>query len=110
MVHLSGLPWRKRRPRGPAGTFIQVSHDNWGRDERPFFFLRQLFLALNSFIYFLKHGELLEFARKQVDKTVFLNGSNCHWRSICSEENVHRASLLTGDFFFASLLVGVEFP
>ena len=62
------------------------------------FFLRQILLAL-SFI-FLKNSEVLNFPRKQVDKTVFLNDSSCYWQSICSGEIVHRASVLTGDCVF----------
>ena len=56
-----------------------------------------MFLAL-FFIFF--NSELLEFSRKQVDKTVFLNDSNCYWQSICSREIVHRASFLKGEGVF----------
>ena len=53
-----------------------------------------------SFIFFLKNGELLKISRKQVDKTLFLNDSNCYWQSMCSEEIVRRASFLTGECVF----------
>ena len=58
--------------------------------------LGQTFLALIFFVY----SELLKFSRKQVDKTVFLNDSNCYWQSICSGEIVHRASFLMGESVF----------
>ena len=50
------------------------------------------FLQINS--------DLLQFFRKQVDKTVFLNDSNCYQQSVCSGEVVDRASFLTGECVF----------
>ena len=47
-------------------------------------------------------GSELKCSRKQVDKTVLLNDSNCCWQSISSEEIVHRASFLTGELCFLS--------
>ena len=52
--------------------------------------------ALGSEFHFLKNSDLLKFPRKQVDKNVFLNVSNCYWQPICLEEIFHRASFLTG--------------
>ena len=77
----------------------------WGHNERFFFEAN----TLGSEFHFFKNSKLLKFA-KHVEKTVFLNDSTCYWQSISSEEIVHRASFLTGDFFSKPLLVGVEFP
>ena len=57
----------------------------------------------------LKGGDLLQFPRKQVVKTVFLNDSNCYWQSTCWEEIVRRASFQREFFFLTSLLMGVVF-
>ena len=57
--------------------------------------------AIGSEFHFLKNSELLRFSREQVDKTAFLHDSNCYWQSICSGENVHRASFLTGEMWCA---------
>ena len=57
-----------------------------------------------ALIFFVEISELLKISRKQVDKTAFLNDSNCHWQSICSEEIVHRASFLTADCVFFDFL------
>ena len=56
----------------------------------------------SGFQFFLNNNDLLKFSRKQVDKTVFLNDSNCYWQPICSEEIVHRASFLTGECVFGA--------
>ena len=76
-----------------------------GRNERPFFEANILGSEFNYF--FFESSELLKFPRTQVDTGVFLNDSNCYCQTICSEEIVHRASFLTGEFLLTSLLVRV---
>ena len=54
----------------------------------------------SEFDFFLNKSDLQKFSRKQVDKTVFLNDSNCFWQSIWSEEVVYCASSLMGEYVF----------
>ena len=69
---LPQLAWQRNRVR------FRWSHWHvwWLLCDRPFFFLRQMLLAL-IFIFFGKIASCLKFSRKQVDKNVFFNDSNC---------------------------------
>ena len=70
-----------------------------GGNPRPFFFFEANVLG-SEFHFLLKNNDLFKISGTHVDKTVFLNDSNCHWQSICSGEIVHRASFLMREFCF----------
>ena len=90
---------------GPRIIIFSTKSIYWGGNPRQFFF--EANILGSEFLFFLENSDLSKnFSRQQVDKTVFLNDSNCYWQSICSGEIVHRASFLTGEFFLTSLLVG----
>ena len=74
-----------------------LAHQHWGGNPRPFFAANTLG---SEFDFFFENSDLLKLSRKQVDKTVFFNDSNCYWQSMCSGEIVHRASFLTGECVF----------
>ena len=61
-----------------------------------FFFEANILGSEFPFFFKKKKHKFFTFSRKQVDKTFFLNDSNC----CCSGEIAHRASFLTGDCVF----------
>ena len=50
-----------------------------------FFFFEAKILGLEfHFSFFFLKKELSQFSRQHIDRTVFLNDSNCYWQSIRS--------------------------
>ena len=101
--------YQKTPSRCGSNIFSTQDHDGnggEGRKDRPFFFFfRQIFLA---HFFFLKKSRFAEHLPENRLTRLFSSTIRTVKRqSICSEEIVHRASFLTGEFFFYVTSCGV---